>query len=116
MIGMNAATGNVITGLDHLRQSVRDILTTPIGSRIMRRDYGSEVPELIDQPDNGVTRVRLYAATVMALMQWEPRLKISRVQLNTDNVAEPGLCILDIYGSTTTSAELSIQVPFGAST
>uniref|UniRef100_UPI0026076D20 ATPase domain-containing protein n=1 Tax=uncultured Sphingobium sp. TaxID=316087 RepID=UPI0026076D20 len=31
---------------------VRDILTTPIGSRLMRRDYGSLIPELIDQPAN----------------------------------------------------------------
>lgn len=29
------------TELDHIRQSVQDILTTPIGTRIMRREYGS---------------------------------------------------------------------------
>lgn len=33
MMGMHAATGSSLTGLDHLRQSVADILTTPIGSR-----------------------------------------------------------------------------------
>ena len=52
MMGMHAATGRSLTGLDHLRQSVADIITTPIGSRIRRRRYGSEVPELIDQPLN----------------------------------------------------------------
>ena len=49
---MNRATGRRITAADHLRQSVADIITTPIGSRVMRRDYGSLVPALIDQPHN----------------------------------------------------------------
>lgn len=36
------------TELDHIRQSVQDILTTPIGTRIMRREYGSLIYQLID--------------------------------------------------------------------
>ncbi len=40
-IGMNRDTGKAITETDHLRQSVRDILLTPQGSRLARREYGS---------------------------------------------------------------------------
>lgn len=83
-IGMNAATGKRIAELDHIRQSVRDILTTPIGSRVMRRDYGSLLPDLIDQPLNGATLLRAYAATVMALIRWEPRIRITRVQFGIE--------------------------------
>ena len=32
---MNRTTGRTIGDADHLRQSVADILTTPIGSRIL---------------------------------------------------------------------------------
>ena len=78
---MNRNTGRAATGLEHLRQSVADILTTPVGSRVMRRDYGSLVPELIDQPDNEATQVRLFSAVAGALMRWEPRLRLSRVHL-----------------------------------
>lgn len=84
MMGMHAATGRSLTGLDHLRQSVADILTTPIGTRIRRRRYGSEVPELIDQPLNSATQLRIYAATAFALRRWEPRLQLSSVQLTRD--------------------------------
>ena len=35
---MNRNTGRAVAGLEHLRQSVADILTTPVGSRVMRRD------------------------------------------------------------------------------
>ena len=52
-----------------------------IGSRLARRTYGSLLPELIDHPDNGATRVRIFAATAGALMRWEPRLKVSRVRV-----------------------------------
>lgn len=76
---MDRQTGRTITGLEHLRQSITDIITTPIGSRVMRRDYGSRVPELIDHPDNSATRTRLHAAIATALMRWEPRVKLMRI-------------------------------------
>lgn len=79
---MNRIDGRAVTGLEHLRQSVGDILTTPIGSRVMRRDYGSLLPELIDQPDNAATQIRLFAAVAGALMRWEPRLQLQRVQVS----------------------------------
>lgn len=79
MAGMNAHTGRRLDSLAHIQQSVNDILTTPIGSRLMRRDYGSLLPELIDQPLNGPTALRAYAATVVALMKWEPRIRVQQV-------------------------------------
>lgn len=36
-IGMNRETGKAITETDHLRQSVRDILLTPQGSRYFQK-------------------------------------------------------------------------------
>ncbi|CBJ41262.1 putative bacteriophage baseplate assembly-like protein (plasmid) [Ralstonia solanacearum CMR15] len=49
MAGMNNSTGRALTDLPHVAQLMRDILTPPIGSRVMRRDYGSRVAELIDR-------------------------------------------------------------------
>ncbi len=82
MSGMHTTTGRTLKGLDHLQQSISDILSTPIGSRLMRRDYGSRLFELIDLPTNHNTLLRLYAATAEALDKWEPRIKLSRVQIH----------------------------------
>lgn len=79
MTGMDAATGKPLAGLDHLRQSIADILRTPIGTRVARREYGSFLPELIDQPMNAANRMRLVAATALALLRWEPRLRLTHV-------------------------------------
>lgn len=82
-IGMSRKTGVAILvdSLEHLHQSIAHILTTPLGSRVMRRDYGSELPDLIDQPLNASTRLRIYAATAIALQRWEKRIRLRRVQL-----------------------------------
>lgn len=72
-------TGGRIEGIAHLRQSVETILTTPIGSRVLRRDFGSRLPDLIDQNITPSWKMRLYAAVVDALSKWEPRLKVTRV-------------------------------------
>lgn len=99
MRGVNASTGRSIDGESHLRQSIADILTTPIGSRVMRRDYGSLLPELIDAPFNGSTRMKLYGATATALMRWEPRIRLTRIDLAAGS--EPGAFVLDLEGRRT---------------
>lgn len=95
-LGMHRDTGAAADGLEHVRQSIAVILTTPIGSRVMRRDFGSLLPELLDQPDNGTTRVRLYSATAGALMRWEPRVRLSRVRLAAGE--RPGLAVIELDG------------------
>lgn len=81
MHGVNAGNGKRLSGTEHLRQSVIDILTTPIGSRVLRRDYGSELVDLVDNPQDESNRVRIIAATAGALARWEPRIRVSSVQV-----------------------------------
>ena len=111
MPGMNVQTGKRLDGIDHIRQSVADIITTPIGSRVMRREYGSLLPELIDQPLNGPTALRAYAATVVALMKWEPRIRVQQVtrQVSTQR---PGRFDLIITAQRVDNGErVSLAVP-----
>jgi len=79
MQGMDAVTGLPIEGLEHLKQSIHDILSTPIGSRVMRRDYGSRIMELIDRPMNAELVADLQAAVVMSITAHEPRLHLTKV-------------------------------------
>ena len=91
MQGMNRNTGQPLSGIDHLRQSIIDILTTPVGSRVMRRDYGSRLYELVDAPMNRATLVDIYAATAEALLKWEPRLALKRVRVSEITVGKATL-------------------------
>ena len=100
MIGMDAATGKPLEGDAHLAQSIGNILTTPIGSCVMRRDYGSALFELIDAPTNAIGRLRLIAATADAVRRWEPRIRLTRIAVAP---AEPsdGRFVLDLQGERT---------------
>lgn len=107
---MNRETGGAIGDLDLISQSITDILTTRIGTRIMRREYGSLLPELVDHPFNDTTRLRVYAATVMALMRWEPRISLNRVQFLGANLQ--GQSVLDLDGTLVdTNEPLSMSLP-----
>lgn len=93
--GMNAITGRAITDSEHIRQSIRDILLTPIGSRLARRTYGSLLSELIDSPLTPATQLQLMSACYTALLTWEPRINLSRLSLT---IPEAAKMVLDIEG------------------
>lgn len=95
MNGTSATDGKPLDGIAHLRQSIRDILTTPIGSRVMRREYGSRLFQLVDAPLNAETIVDLYAATAEAIATWEPRFRLTNVTVAS---ADAGAVELDLTG------------------
>jgi phage baseplate assembly protein W len=99
MIGMNARTGLALTDREHIEQSVADILFTPLGTRIMRRDYGSLLPELIDGPVNPAMRLRIMAASVMALARWEPRIRVTQVDIG--ETQRDGSLVIGLHGERT---------------
>jgi phage baseplate assembly protein W len=95
MNGMHKDTGKPLSGLAHLRQSIVDILSTAPETRIMRRDYGSDLFNLIDAPQNAATMARFYASVAVALDRWEPRLRLTKV---TAEGSQSGEVILTVRG------------------
>lgn len=113
MIGMDRQSGRAITEqLPHIRQSVATILTTLVGTRIERRDFGSILPLLADQPLNGATLLRAYSATVVALLAWEPRIRVVQITRSVD-ANQHGIATLSLQATTTSGDPLRIDVPVG---
>lgn len=80
MTGIDAQNGRELGGIAHVRQSVRDILTTPVGSRVLLREYGSRLHDLVDRPLGPGLLAALQAEAVRALARWEPRLRLRSVR------------------------------------
>lgn len=97
MAGMSATTGKYIEGVEHLKQSIRDILTTPIGTRVMRRNYGSRLMYLVDRPFNAALVADIQAAVVESITAYEPRFRISRVQVNGSDEGKVNLTLEGYY-------------------
>lgn len=96
MRGMSNKTGEYLNDLEHLEQSIIDILTTPIGSRVICRDYGSNLFQLIDMPVNRILFSRIYAAVAEAIDRWEPRFKVEKITINS---IKEGHIILSLIGT-----------------
>ncbi|WP_253302386.1 GPW/gp25 family protein [Wolbachia endosymbiont of Psylliodes chrysocephala] len=97
MRGMSNKTGKELEGLEHLKQSIIDILTTPIGSRVMRREYGSRLFELVDKPVNRDFTLEIYAATAGALEKWEKRFKLEKVKITEVKEGKVNISLDGIY-------------------
>lgn len=110
-IGMSRNDGQVIADTDHLRQSVRDILLTPQGSRLARREYGSLLSALLDQPQNPALRLQIMSAVYVALNRWEPRLTLDSITINGNF---DGSMVVELTGQRNNGAPVSLSVTTGA--
>lgn len=112
---MSRQTGAILDELDHIKQSIQDILLTPIGSRVMRREYGSLLFELIDQPFNDTTSLQIIAAAANAIMTWEPRIDIIKIVFEKVGSARFEVLIDAVIKQTGKQNSLSVPLSFGAS-
>ncbi|EAA5839242.1 GPW/gp25 family protein [Salmonella enterica] len=110
-LGMSQSNGKAITDTDHLRQSVRDILLTPQGSRIARREYGSLLSTLIDRPQNPALRLQIMSAVYVALSRWEPRLTLDSITISSNF---DGSMVVELTGQRNNVAPVSLSVSTGA--
>lgn len=78
-VGVDRMTGRVLTGFDHVRQSLSVILTTSFGERVMRRYVGSFVPPLLGEPLIPRTLLRFWTAVCVAIELFEPRMRVRRI-------------------------------------
>ena len=64
-----------------IENSIKDILLTPLGSRVMLPEYGSRLFELIDRKVDDEFRSDLACYVIEAVERWEKRVKIDEVKL-----------------------------------
>ncbi len=116
-MAMNRIDGTVITGAARLAQSIMDIVTTPLSSRIMRREYGCLLHQLLDAPINGQTRLLMAATVATAIVRWEPEVKLTRVRVSDATAGAAGALSLDIEGQDLTEvlpSPFRLSIPLGA--
>ena len=91
--GLGRNDARALDVIDHLRQSILDILTTYPGERIMRPEYGSRIRDLIDRPVNAQWLADLYFCVAQAITRWEPRVRVQKVAATME---EPGRVTIDL--------------------
>jgi phage baseplate assembly protein W len=94
---MSRTTGAYLDDLEHLKQSIVDILTTPIGSRVIRREYGSNLFYLVDCPINKDFLQQIYAAVAEAIDRWEPRFDLKKITVDEIKDGHITLSLSGVY-------------------
>lgn len=109
MSGLSRNSLALISPEAYLVQSIGDILSTATGTRVMRREYGSDVPKLIDAPVNSETVVDVFQAVAEALDRWEPRFRLRRVEILAAAAGSLSLVLTieDDLGTSTISIEVA---------
>lgn len=107
--GINPKTGKKVEGIDHIKHCILDILTTRVGTRIMRRTYGSYVPTLIDSAMNPAGKLRVQSAIASAVMRWEPRVSIVSVVLNVKHSGQVSIQLNVEYKNKRSTLDFSLN-------
>ncbi|MEO3701793.1 GPW/gp25 family protein [Acinetobacter ursingii] len=108
-------TGSTLSEIESISQSIEDIITTPLGSRPMRREYGSIVPDLIDQPMNDVLILKMYSAIYTPVSRWENRINIESISISKISSGFLQLDLESVHTITGQSLNLNIPLQMGAS-
>ena len=67
-------------GMDLIRDSIKQILTTRKGERVMLRNFGSNLHKLIFEPNDELLEDLVRVEVEEAIREWEPRVEIVDVQ------------------------------------
>ena len=100
-------------GQMEIEQSIRIILETIPGERVMRPEFGCRVWELMFAPRNAATEAQLIEYVQEALRVWEPRIDVTAVDIARNTSYDDSVILTDIrYVVKNTHDERSIVYPF----
>lgn len=109
-----AVTGGVamVTDLAEIEQSIRIILRTNLGSRAMRPTFGADVDRYVFAPRTDQVCFQLAFDVERALLLYEPRIIVDRVEAIPAGEAEDRIDVAIEYRIDTHRRPTSLVVPF----
>ena len=69
------------SGAEKIKENIIHILLTAVGERLMRRDYGGGIGQLIHDPNNDALRAIVQHQIAKSIGEWEPRVLLQGVSV-----------------------------------
>lgn len=114
-VGVNGRGGIALAAdTTDIDQAIVAILSTGIGQRVMRPDFGCKIHDLAFAPINAQTLGLVQRYVEEAIGWWEPRVNVVEVEVTTDSsMRAVGKLIINIrYRVKATQDERSLVYPF----
>lgn len=100
------------SGADGIDASIRMVLGTAPGERVMRPQFGCRIWDLLFEPINDNTAGLMAQAVRDALAQWEPRAAVSDVEVVADPDRDGAVDIAITYTVRATNDRRNLVYPF----
>jgi hypothetical protein len=73
-----------VVGEENVRQSIRILLLTEPGERLMREEFGCGLRRFLFEPNTPATRQLIQERITRAIARWEPRVAVETVEVDPD--------------------------------
>ncbi|WIV66073.1 GPW/gp25 family protein [Natrialbaceae archaeon AArc-T1-2] len=103
---------DLASGERTIEESIRVIIGTAKGERIMRPDFGCRIHEYVFETIDTSTKSLIETAVEDALVEWEPRIDVENVTVSTDRLSTGELMISVDYTVRDTNNEHNLVYPF----
>ena len=113
-VHIDQATGGIAVSEyeEDIRQSIRVILGTSRGERVMRPDFGCGIHDLVFEVVDMATETRIGAAVRESITKYEARIELLGVRVLTDNIVNGELLIEMEYRVRRTNQIGNLVYPF----
>jgi phage baseplate assembly protein W len=101
-----------VAGQESVQQSLRILLLTSLGERVMRPSFGCKAPRLVFAPGS-VQYLQLLETSIReAVRDWEPRVELTNVQAETDPTDETRAIVSIAYRIRGSNTRSNLVFPF----
>jgi uncharacterized protein len=97
---------------EDIRKSLLILLTTTAGERVMQPKYGCNMEELLFESLDTTTKTLIKDKIKTAILYFEPRIDVVRIELNTQNELAGELLIEIEYLVRATNSRFNFVFPF----
>jgi phage baseplate assembly protein W len=80
---------------EDIEQAIQIILLTARNERVMLPEFGAGVRNFVFEPNTPATHRAVEGAVRQALIDWEPRIDLERVEVTADD-SEPNLLLIHV--------------------
>jgi phage baseplate assembly protein W len=80
---------------DDIEQAIQIVLLTSYGERVMLQEFGAGMRAYVFEPNSAATRARIAETVRKALLDWEPRITLERVEVTPGEEA-PNLVLIHV--------------------
>ena len=102
----------MVSGEQDIQESLQILLRTKIGERIMQSGYGSNLDDLLFEALTTTFITFIQSQIRRAIVFYEPRIELKRLNIITDRIQE-GVLLIDVdYVTRSTNTRNNLVFPF----